>query len=81
MLADTRPKLCTKEASIRWEAYSLDSAEYLSLYSELIQRKKYRICQICGNLFELSGRYKTKVYCDLHNANQIQYFNRIRNGE
>ena len=80
-LEDTRPQLCTKDATVRWEAGSLEAAEYISLYCELVQRKKYRICPICGSLFELSGRYKTKVYCDLHNANQIQYFNRIRNNE
>ena len=78
-LENTKPKLCTKDATIRWEANYLVTAEYLSLYRELVQRKKYRICPICGSLFELSGRYKTKAYCDLHNANQIQYYNRIRN--
>ena len=79
VLRESRPTICTKHASVRWQADSLESAEYLALYSDLVQRKQYRICRICGALFEVPTRYKTKLYCDRHNANQKQYHNRKMN--
>lgn len=78
-LKESRPTICTIDTSVRWQANSLEAAEYLCLYSDLVHRKKYRICPICGALFELTAKYKSKLYCDLHDANQIQYYRRKLN--
>ena len=78
-LRSSVPTICTKRASVRWTTNNLETAEYLYLYSELVQRKKYRICPICGSLFALTAKYMSKRYCDRHDANQIQYYRRKMN--
>lgn len=69
------PVICTYEATVIWSTTHLETAEYLHLYSDLIQRKKYRICPICGALFAVPEKYgKQKKYCGKHSPHQIQYF-------
>lgn len=78
-LKQSTPTISTNDASVRWQADTWETAEYLCLYRDLVSRKQYRICPICDALFEVSAKYRTKRYCDMHDANQIQYFNRIKN--
>lgn len=77
-LEGSRPSICTKDGSLTWNATSLESAEYLCLFSDLIKKKKYRVCTICGAIFEVDPRYQAKIYCSMHTPSQIQYFNRKR---
>ena len=78
-LEGSTPVISTKEGTIKWNTTSIESAEYLYLFSDLIKRKKYRVCPICGAVFEVDPKYHTKVYCSAHTPSQIQYFNRKRN--
>ena len=77
-LHDSFPLICTRESSVRWQTNNWETAEYLSLYSDLMAMKTYHVCPMCGSVFEVPTRYKTKVYCDRHTHTQIQYFNRKR---
>lgn len=78
-LKSSSPCICTKDGTVKWCAKSLENAEYLCLFSDLIRNKKYRVCPICGSIFEVNQRYHTQIYCSMHTATQIQYYNRKRN--
>lgn len=74
-LGQSSPTICTSEATVIWSTGHLETAEYLHLYSDLIQRKKFRRCPICGALFAVPEKYgKQKKYCGKHSPHQIQYF-------
>ncbi len=78
-LEGSKPAICTKNGTVKWMAKTLETAEYLCLYTDLIKNKKYRVCPMCGSIFEVDPRYHTKIYCSAHTPSQIQYFNRKRN--
>ena len=78
ILKNSEPSLCTQDASVRWNTHHWETAEYLFLFSELMQGKIYHVCPICGHLFPVDPKYRSKRYCNRHTKNQIQYYNRIR---
>ena len=73
------PRISSRNSFVSWEAKDVKTAEYLSLYADLMSGRPHRACQLCGAIFELDGRSKKKLYCDKHTRNEIDYYNRIKN--
>lgn len=73
------PRISSRNSFVTWEAKDVKTAEYLSLYADLMSGRAHRVCPICGAIFALDGRSNKKLYCDKHTRNEIDYYNRVKN--
>lgn len=72
----TVPVLSARNGLVSWSARKIVQAEYLCLFRDLLQNKQFRICPICKLVFTVQGRGVTRVYCNNHTRNQIEYYKR-----